>query len=111
MPKGSEEIARSFYGGLLGLAEIPKPEALRGRGGVWFDAGGLDIHISVEENRSGSDSYRHFGLACADVEGVRAGERGFIGREHAARFERKRLTLSPERHASIGTRTAAQLVL
>ena len=72
MPKGSEEIARSFYGGLLGLAEIPKPEALRGRGGVWFDAGGLDIHISVEENRSGSDSYRHFGLACADVEGARA---------------------------------------
>ena len=72
MPKGSEEIARSFYGSLLGLKEIPKPESIRNRGGVWFEAGGLDIHISVEEPRSGPDSYRHFGLECADVGGLRA---------------------------------------
>jgi catechol 2,3-dioxygenase-like lactoylglutathione lyase family enzyme len=72
MPKGSEDLARSFYGGLLGLPEIPKPESLRVRGGVWFDAGGLDVHISVEEGRSGEDSYRHFGLECADVNAVRA---------------------------------------
>jgi catechol 2,3-dioxygenase-like lactoylglutathione lyase family enzyme len=49
MPKGSEDIARSFYAGHLGLHEIPKPESLRVRDGVWFDAGGLDIHLSVEE--------------------------------------------------------------
>jgi catechol 2,3-dioxygenase-like lactoylglutathione lyase family enzyme len=72
MPKGGEEIARSFYAGCLGLKEIPKPEALRARGGVWFDAGGLDIHVSVEENRSGPDSLRHFGIECADVDRVRA---------------------------------------
>jgi catechol 2,3-dioxygenase-like lactoylglutathione lyase family enzyme len=72
MPKGSEDIARSFYAGLLGLQEIPKPEAIRSRGGVWFDAGGIDVHISVEEQRSGPDAYRHFGLECADVEGLRA---------------------------------------
>src|SRR5262245_58097932 len=68
MPKGSEDIARSFYSGLLALREIPKPESLRVRGGVWFDAGGLDIHVSVEEQRSGVDAYRHFGLECADVD-------------------------------------------
>jgi hypothetical protein len=39
---------------------------------VWFDAGGLDIHVSVEENRFGPDSLRHFGIECADVDGVRA---------------------------------------
>jgi catechol 2,3-dioxygenase-like lactoylglutathione lyase family enzyme len=72
MPKGGEDIARSFYGGLLGLKEIPKPESIRHRGGVWFDAGGLDLHISVEENRSGPDAYRHFGLECHDVDGLRA---------------------------------------
>ena len=76
MPKGREDIARSFYGGLLGLREIPKPEPLRGRGGVWFDAGGgLDLHVSaVEEppNGAATDAYRHFGLACADVDGLRA---------------------------------------
>jgi catechol 2,3-dioxygenase-like lactoylglutathione lyase family enzyme len=72
MPKGGEDIARSFYGGLLGLKEIPKPESIRHRGGVWFDAAGLDIHVSVEENRAGPDTYRHFGLECADVDGQRA---------------------------------------
>src|SRR5450432_2227155 len=72
MPKGGEGVARSFYGGLLGLREIPKPEAMRVRGGVWFDADGLDIHLSAEEARAGADAYRHFGLECADVDGLRA---------------------------------------
>lgn len=72
MPKGCEDMARSFYAGCLGLREIPKPEALRTRGGVWFDAGGLDIHISVEEQRSGPDAQRHFGLEYADVDQLRA---------------------------------------
>ena len=72
MPKGAEDLARSFYAGQLGLPEIPKPEPLRVRGGVWFDAGGLDIHVSVEDQRFGPDTYRHFGLQCADVDGLRA---------------------------------------
>ncbi len=72
MPKGGEELARAFYGGLLGLREIPKPESIRHRGGVWFDAGGLDLHLSVEENRGGPDSYRHFGLECDDVDSLRS---------------------------------------
>jgi catechol 2,3-dioxygenase-like lactoylglutathione lyase family enzyme len=72
MPKGGEETARTFYGGLLGLREIPKPEAIRGRGGLWFEAGGLDVHVSVEEQRTGPDAYRHFGLECPDVDGLRA---------------------------------------
>ena len=72
MPRGSEDVARAFYTGGLGLREIPKPESLRVRGGVWFDAGGLDIHVSVEDPRSGADVSRHFGLECADVEGLRA---------------------------------------
>ena len=71
MPRGSEDIARAFYTGCLGLREIPKPEPLRVRGGVWFDAGGLDIHLSVEDARPGADALRHFGLECAEVDGVR----------------------------------------
>jgi catechol 2,3-dioxygenase-like lactoylglutathione lyase family enzyme len=72
MPKGCENTARSFYAGLLGLQEIPKPEPLRVRGGVWFDAGGLDIHVSVEEQHSGTDAQRHFGLECANIDELRA---------------------------------------
>jgi catechol 2,3-dioxygenase-like lactoylglutathione lyase family enzyme len=72
MPPGSEDLARAFYVGHLGLREIPKPEMLRVHGGVWFDAGGLDIHVSVEEQRFGEDSKRHFGLECADVDPLKA---------------------------------------
>ena len=72
MPKGSEAIARGFYAGLLGLREIPKPESIRSRGGVWFEAGGLDVHVSVEDQRAGIDHSRHFGLETTDVDGLRA---------------------------------------
>ena len=71
LPAGGENLAREFYHDLLGLPEIPKPESIRHRGGVWFDAGGLDLHLSVEANRAGPDAYRHFGLSCDDVDGLR----------------------------------------
>jgi catechol 2,3-dioxygenase-like lactoylglutathione lyase family enzyme len=49
-PKGCETAAREFFGGLLGLEEIEKPERLRSRGGCWFKLGSLQLHIGVEEN-------------------------------------------------------------
>ncbi|HEX6798264.1 MAG TPA: methyltransferase domain-containing protein [Ktedonobacterales bacterium] len=51
-PPGAEEAARAFYGGVLGLREIAKPEALRGRGGVWFAVGadGRELHVGIEED-------------------------------------------------------------
>jgi len=48
-PAGCEAEARAFYGGLLGLEELPKPEALAARGGCWFQAGGQELHVGVEE--------------------------------------------------------------
>ena len=41
--------ARRFYGELLGLPEIDKPEPLRARGGVWFALGGQQLHVGVQE--------------------------------------------------------------
>lgn len=69
MPAGGEPRARAFYADLLGLPEIPKPEPMRSRGGAWFDAGGLDIHLSVAEDEPGEQ--RHFGLEVDDVDAVR----------------------------------------
>jgi catechol 2,3-dioxygenase-like lactoylglutathione lyase family enzyme len=46
---GGEDGARSFYAGLLGLPEVPKPETLNDRGGVWFRCGEQEIHCAVEE--------------------------------------------------------------
>jgi catechol 2,3-dioxygenase-like lactoylglutathione lyase family enzyme len=49
-PQGCEEDARRFFGGLLGLEELEKPEPLRARGGVWFALdGGGQLHVGVEE--------------------------------------------------------------
>jgi catechol 2,3-dioxygenase-like lactoylglutathione lyase family enzyme len=50
MPKGSEDRARGFYGEVLGMKEIPKPQALAGRGGCWFAAGAARVHLGVEED-------------------------------------------------------------
>ena len=48
MPAGGEDLARSFYRGVLGLAEVPKPPNLAARGGVWFASGDLKLHLGVE---------------------------------------------------------------
>ena len=48
-PSGCEEEARRFFGGLLGLEEVEKPESLRSRGGVWFRIGGQQLHVGVED--------------------------------------------------------------
>lgn len=48
-PPGAEPAARRFYGGLLGLEEIPKPEPLQATGGVWFRVGDSELHVGIEE--------------------------------------------------------------
>jgi catechol 2,3-dioxygenase-like lactoylglutathione lyase family enzyme len=48
IPKGGEDDARSFYGEALGLSELPKPETLRARGGVWFAAGQIQLHLGID---------------------------------------------------------------
>jgi predicted enzyme related to lactoylglutathione lyase len=49
IPAGAEDVARAFYGSLLGMTEQPKPAALAGRGGCWFSAGSAVLHLGVEE--------------------------------------------------------------
>jgi catechol 2,3-dioxygenase-like lactoylglutathione lyase family enzyme len=49
-PSGSEDDARRFYGELLGMAELRKPDALRARGGVWFSCGDdRQLHVGIAE--------------------------------------------------------------
>ncbi|HEY2748762.1 MAG TPA: VOC family protein [Polyangia bacterium] len=48
IPPGGEAEARRFYGELLGMTEIEKPEPLRARGGLWMQAGDRQLHIGVE---------------------------------------------------------------
>jgi catechol 2,3-dioxygenase-like lactoylglutathione lyase family enzyme len=50
MPPDEEQKARDFYTGVLGLDEIPKPESLARRGGLWFEKAALKIHLGVERD-------------------------------------------------------------
>jgi catechol 2,3-dioxygenase-like lactoylglutathione lyase family enzyme len=49
-PVGCEAAARAFFGELLGLEEIEKPEPLRSRGGCWFRVGTRQLHIGIAES-------------------------------------------------------------
>ena len=49
MPKGREQEAREFYQDILGISEVPKPVALSGRGGAWFENGAIKIHLGIED--------------------------------------------------------------
>jgi catechol 2,3-dioxygenase-like lactoylglutathione lyase family enzyme len=49
-PEGCEDEARNFFAKLLGWTEIPKPENLRKRGGVWFQCGIHQVHIGVQKD-------------------------------------------------------------
>jgi catechol 2,3-dioxygenase-like lactoylglutathione lyase family enzyme len=51
IPPNSEEEARKFYSGLLGLEEIPKPDSLKASGGVWFKIAGGELHLGTETAR------------------------------------------------------------
>lgn len=49
IPPGAEDVARGFWLDLVGFHEIPKPEALTGRGGLWVRSGDVEIHLGIEE--------------------------------------------------------------
>jgi hypothetical protein len=70
-PPGCEPDARAFFGELLGLAELPKPESLAGRGGVWFRIGAQELHIGVEQDFAPARK-AHPAFEVADVDALRA---------------------------------------
>ena len=48
IPPGGDDAARGFYRDLLGMAEEAKPGELAARGGCWFRAGAVRLHLGVE---------------------------------------------------------------
>jgi ubiquinone/menaquinone biosynthesis C-methylase UbiE/catechol 2,3-dioxygenase-like lactoylglutathione lyase family enzyme len=71
IPIGKEEEAKSFYTGILNLKEIPKPDILISNGGVWFQAGDIQLHVGVEE-MSNDDSKRHTAFEVSHLQKVRS---------------------------------------
>jgi catechol 2,3-dioxygenase-like lactoylglutathione lyase family enzyme len=81
-PPGCEEDARRFFGGLLGLEELEKPEPLRARGGVWFRLGAQQLHVGVEQGfEPARKAHPAFGAARYDELLARLATGG-VGIEH-----------------------------
>lgn len=74
-PPGCEDAAQAFYGGLLELPEIAKPEALAARGGCWFRAGAQELHVGVEDPFSPARK-AHPGLVASDLDALAERLRG-----------------------------------
>ena len=71
IPGGSEDAARAFYAGLLGMTEAPKPPALAARGGCWFRSGAAVVHLGVEEPFSPARK-AHPAFLVADLDALEA---------------------------------------
>ena len=81
IPPGGEAAARRFYGEVLGMTELPKPEPMRARGGMWFDAGTFQIHLGLEDGMRPSVKM-HPALVVTDLDAL-------IAKLHAAGCEWK----------------------
>jgi len=91
-PKGSEDEARRFYGEILGMEELEKPESLKDRGGCWFQCGQQEVHIGIEEPFTPSKK-AHPGFVISDLEGLRQALEtgGFSVKEDAPILGRNRI--------------------
>ena len=67
VPAALEQSAKHFYGTVLGLQQMPKPEGTRQSMGAWFELGGIQLHLSVEDNVQNEASERHVCYRVADA--------------------------------------------
>jgi catechol 2,3-dioxygenase-like lactoylglutathione lyase family enzyme len=66
IPVGGEGQAQSFYRDLLGLTEVPKPPDMAARGGAWYEAGTVKVHLGVEQDFRANDK-AHVAFVVDDV--------------------------------------------
>jgi catechol 2,3-dioxygenase-like lactoylglutathione lyase family enzyme len=91
IPPGADDQARAFYGGVLGLHEIPKPAPLNASGGLWFQTGASQLHIGGQAGfvpaKKAHPAFviEDFAAYCALL-----GERGVEVREEAQVYGRRR---------------------
>ena len=73
-PSGEEntQIARRFYGEVVGLVEKPVPVTIAHLNLIWFKLGEeTELHVFTEDGAFDTSSNRHFCLNVGDVEAMR----------------------------------------
>ncbi len=72
-PTGSEAQAHWFYGDVLDMPEVDKPETLRDRGGVWFACGAHQLHVGVAKPFTpATKAHPALSVAAADLDRLAA---------------------------------------
>lgn len=71
-PSELEEETVAWYGDVLGLARIPKPEGARVQG-AWFRLGNAELHVGIDEHNPHHSA--HCCLVVDDFEAAVAGLR------------------------------------
>ena len=61
-----EAAAKSFYGVVLGLKQIPKPATSR-QSGAWYEIGQTQLHLSVEDEAGAQLSSGHICFTISDL--------------------------------------------
>lgn len=70
MPAGEEPKAIAFYQGVLGIPQVSKPPNLQVRGGCWFEAGSVRVHLGVDGDFTPARK-AHPALLVEDLAGLR----------------------------------------
>ncbi|WP_208590454.1 VOC family protein [Gracilibacillus suaedae] len=68
IPKGAEEEGKNFYCSVLGLPEVEKPDALKGRGGFWLKVGDRDVHVGTEDGVDRTKTKAHLAYQVEDID-------------------------------------------
>jgi catechol 2,3-dioxygenase-like lactoylglutathione lyase family enzyme len=74
VPRPLEAAAKHFYGAVMDLPEVPKPEESKARGGAWYQLGAVQLHLSIEDGVDNQASKRH---VCYQVRDLAQAERRF----------------------------------
>jgi catechol 2,3-dioxygenase-like lactoylglutathione lyase family enzyme len=69
IPAGGERRARTFYVDIVGLEEIPKPEELKKRGGLWLRSGEINVHLGVDNDFQPATK-AHPAFRCSNYDGL-----------------------------------------
>ena len=72
-PPGEDEGIRRFYGGVLGLQEMPVPQAVAQHGWIWFATRdeGIELHFIPDAQVPDPERHHHFCLQVDDMADAR----------------------------------------
>lgn len=95
IPSGGEDVAREFWIDLLGFSEIPKPEPMASRGGLWIQDGTCEIHLGID-NQFSPALKAHPGIVVEDLDELeqRLGSAGYHATPDAPIYGMRRFHVS-----------------